>query len=106
MKKGSSIEIRNLCKSYGDRTLFQDFNCSIGEGEFVVITGSSGCGKTTLLNMIGGLEPVTGGTILIDGLDITRRSRRAKDCGRESEDGRAVNQFRALLKEKTLERIA
>lgn len=73
MKKGSSIEIRNLCKSYGDRTLFQDFNCSIGEGEFVVITGSSGCGKTTLLNMIGGLEPVTGGTILIDGLDITRQ---------------------------------
>ena len=73
MKKGSSIEIRNLYKSYGDRTLFQDFNCSIGEGEFVVITGSSGCGKTTLLNMIGGLEPVTGGTILIDGLDITRQ---------------------------------
>lgn len=33
-------------------------------------------------------------------------SRRAEDCGRESEDGRAVNQFRALLKEKTLERIA
>lgn len=65
------IEIRSLCKSFDKKVLFRDFECSVGKGEFVVITGNSGCGKTTLLNMIGGLEPVTSGKILVDGLDIT-----------------------------------
>ena len=65
------IELHNVCKSFGDKVLFDNFNLTIDAGEFVVITGESGCGKTTLLNMIGGLEPVSKGKIIVNGLEIT-----------------------------------
>jgi len=65
------IELHDVCKSFGDKVLFDNFNLTIDAGEFVVITGESGCGKTTLLNMIGGLEPVSNGKINVDGSDIT-----------------------------------
>ncbi|MFW9849900.1 MAG: ATP-binding cassette domain-containing protein, partial [Candidatus Thorarchaeota archaeon] len=44
---------------------------TVKRGEFVAIVGASGSGKTTLLNLIGGLDRPTGGTILVDGIDIT-----------------------------------
>ncbi len=65
------IELHDVCKSFGDKVLFDNFNLTIDAGEFVVITDESGCGKTTLLNMIGGLESVSNGKINVDGLDIT-----------------------------------
>lgn len=65
------VEIRNLSKAFEGKTIFEDFSCRIEDGEFVVITGESGCGKTTLLNMIGGLEQVSGGSITVDGVNIT-----------------------------------
>lgn len=65
------IEVISIRKSFDGKELFRDFNLNINKGEFVVITGESGCGKTTLLNMIGGLEPVTSGKIIVDGLNIT-----------------------------------
>ena len=67
------IALQQVCKSYGDHVLFDHFSCEIGAGEFVVITGESGCGKTTLLNLIGGLEPVNSGSIRVAGIDITTR---------------------------------
>ena len=67
------IALQQVCKSYGDHVLFDHFSCEIGAGEFVVITGESGCGKTTLLNLIGGLEPVNSGSIRVAGIDITAR---------------------------------
>jgi NitT/TauT family transport system ATP-binding protein len=48
-----------------------DFSLDIAPGEFVVFLGPSGCGKSTLLYMIAGLEPVSGGTILQDGMPVT-----------------------------------
>ncbi|MCD7756290.1 MAG: ATP-binding cassette domain-containing protein [Firmicutes bacterium] len=64
------IEIQNLCKRFEDKVLFDNYNYSIPDGGFVVFCGESGCGKTTLLNMIGCLEPPDSGSILIDGVDI------------------------------------
>ena len=66
------IEIKNLCKRFDSKTLFEDFNYTIEDGDFVVFCGESGCGKTTLLNMIGCLEKPNGGSIIIDGVDIWR----------------------------------
>ena len=71
------VEIKGLCKRFGTRELFRDLSLTVKRGEFVAVTGASGCGKTTLLNMIGGLEPYDSGIINVDGIDIGRRKNRA-----------------------------
>lgn len=67
------IEIRNLCKSFGEHVIFDNFNAVIKDGEFVVFAGKSGCGKTTLLNIIGALEEPDSGSVLVNGLDVNQR---------------------------------
>lgn len=76
----SYIELRNICKSYDDsRPILKQVNLSIEKGEFVTLLGSSGCGKTTLLRSIAGLETVDEGEILIDGVDVTHLSPRQRN---------------------------
>ncbi len=70
------IELIGVSKSFGERVLYRDLNLTIHDGEFVVLTGASGCGKTTLLDMIGGIEPLDAGSILVDGMDISKRKNR------------------------------
>ncbi|MBD8066330.1 sn-glycerol-3-phosphate ABC transporter ATP-binding protein UgpC [Devosia sp. PTR5] len=63
----TSIELRQLKKAYGDVEVIHGVDLSIAPGDFTVFVGPSGCGKSTLLRMIAGLEPITGGDLLIDG---------------------------------------
>ena len=63
----ASLHIRNVFKHYGNVDCLKDINIDARDGEFLVLLGPSGCGKSTLLNSIAGLEPITGGEILIDG---------------------------------------
>ena len=65
------IEIQNLCKRFESKILFDHFSCEIKEGEFVVFSGESGRGKTTLLNMIGGIESIDAGKIVVEGMDVS-----------------------------------
>lgn len=67
------IELTNVSKAFEETVLFDKLNLRIKTGEFVVFSGPSGCGKTTLLNMIGALEPFDRGSILVDGIDISKR---------------------------------
>lgn len=67
------IEIQNLTKKFGQRTLFDSLNITILQGGFVIISGKSGCGKTTLLNIIGGIETADAGSILVNGQDILKK---------------------------------
>ena len=72
------IEIENLTKIYhegSEEVKALDYvNLSIKDGEFTAIVGPSGSGKTTLLNMIGGLDTPTAGTIVVDGIEVTKLS--------------------------------
>lgn len=61
----SNVEYRDIAKNYGTVNVLKDLNLSVADGEFVVLLGSSGCGKTTLLRMTAGLEAITKGDILI-----------------------------------------
>ena len=65
------ITLRNVSKSFGATTIIPDIDLEIEDGEFVVFVGPSGCGKSTLLRLIAGLEDTSGGTISIDGRDVT-----------------------------------
>ena len=65
------LELQNISKAYGDRTVLSDISLSIEKGEIVSILGPSGCGKTTLLNLVLGLVTATDGRILFDGVDLT-----------------------------------
>jgi len=64
------IELRNVSKSYGQKEILKNINLTINSGEITFIVGTSGTGKSTLLNLIGGLDNVTSGEILLDNGDI------------------------------------
>jgi sulfonate transport system ATP-binding protein len=58
-----AVELRHVDKQFGDRTVLNDIDFSIGRGSFVSIVGRSGCGKSTLLRLIADLENTSGGTL-------------------------------------------
>ncbi len=67
MNRTSSVELVGVTKRFGDVVAVDDLSLTIQEGEFFSLLGSSGCGKTTTLRLIGGLERPDAGDILIDG---------------------------------------
>ena len=68
------IEVKGLCKSFGDLKVLKGIDDSINKGEVVVVIGPSGSGKSTYLRCINYMEEATQGQILIDGVDITDKS--------------------------------
>jgi len=67
----ASISLKNIVKRFGDVTVVDKLDLEIGEGEFIVLVGASGCGKSTTLRMIAGLETPTSGAIHIGSHDVT-----------------------------------
>lgn len=70
------VEVKDVCKSFGDLHVLQGINVSVQKGEVFVIIGPSGSGKSTLLRCINGLENVDSGEILIDGERVDPRNSR------------------------------
>ena len=66
------IELKQIYKAFGSTKVLQDFNLSFEKGKFTTLLGASGCGKTTILRLIAGLEDLDQGQILCDGKDISR----------------------------------
>ncbi len=93
------IKLSGVSKSFGERKLFDNLNLEINDGEFVIFMGASGCGKTTLLNIIGGLEEITEGEVLIDGKDIFKSSNHIRLYGEKI--GFLFQNF-ALVEQKTV----
>lgn len=83
------LELKNICKNYNpgsvnELCLFNDFNLTIEDGQFVSVVGSNGSGKTSMLNLICGSIDADAGQILVNGEDITRK----KDYLRQRKIGR------------------
>jgi NitT/TauT family transport system ATP-binding protein len=65
------LEVTGLNKQFGDLQVLQNIDLAVERGEFIAVVGPSGCGKTTFLRMVAGLEPVSSGTILLDGQKLS-----------------------------------
>lgn len=68
------IELRSITKRYGDKTIIDNLDLTINDGEFLTILGPSGCGKTTVLRLIAGFEELTSGSIILDSQDVSTAS--------------------------------
>jgi putative ABC transport system ATP-binding protein len=74
MTKSTILSGTDLSKKYGDLEVVKGVSLTVNEGEFVCLVGKSGCGKTTLLSLISGLEKPTKGRVSLDGREITTSS--------------------------------
>ena len=63
--------IEGIARAYGERTVFRDLWFGVERGEFVALIGHSGCGKTTILNILAGLEAPDDGALVMDGHEIS-----------------------------------
>ena len=91
------LKVCNIEKSYEKgRKILHGLNFEMDEKEFVGILGVSGCGKTTLLKNISGMDQPDAGQILYQDSDITRRSRSQKDLFRKKEVGMIFQDFQLL----------
>ena len=70
-QKNTKVHVANLKKSFGKLEVLKDISMDISEGEVVVLLGPSGSGKSTFLRCLNQLETATGGTIIVDGFDVT-----------------------------------
>ncbi|MBP5975045.1 ATP-binding cassette domain-containing protein [Brasilonema sp. CT11] len=64
--RGMHLKLEGLRKSFGKKTVLQDIDLDIQPGEFVAIVGRSGCGKSTMLRLVAGLDAPSGGSVLLD----------------------------------------
>jgi nitrate/nitrite transport system ATP-binding protein len=66
----SFLQIQRLAKRFGSSVIFEDVSFAIEKGEFVAIIGHSGCGKTTILNILAGLDTASDGVVVMDGREV------------------------------------
>jgi multiple sugar transport system ATP-binding protein len=91
----SSLTLKNIKKQYGDVEVVKGFDLEVDNGEFIVLLGASGCGKSTTLRMIAGLESITSGDLLLG-------ERRINDVDAKDRDLAMVFQSYALYPHMTV----
>ena len=105
----SYIEFKEVVKQYqmGEVTItaLDKTNFSIEKGELVVIVGPSGAGKTTALNILGGMDTVTSGTVIIDGKDISKLKKKELTKYRREDIGFVFQFYNLVQNLTTLENV-
>lgn len=99
------LDVRDLAKSYGDTSVFTGLSFTIAAGETVAVVGPSGCGKSTLLNCLGGLDRPTGGSVQLDGRDLTTLNDDALAAVRASTIGFVFQDHHLLPQLSALENV-
>jgi len=79
--KGSLVELNKLVRQFAEVKALDGFNLTINPGELIALLGPSGCGKTTALRLLAGLDIPDGGTVLVDGQDMTQIPANRRNMG-------------------------
>lgn len=98
------IEIEGLKKSYGSLEVLKGIDLSVNNGEVISIIGASGSGKSTLLYCINALEPIQGGLVIVDGVDVHAKSTDVNKLRRNI--GMVFQQYNAFPHLTTIENVA
>src|ERR1035437_3636193 len=77
----AAVSVLGISKSFGDARVLQNIHFSVDEDEIVVLLGASGCGKTTILRIVAGLEVPDSGMIVLHGKDVTQVPARQRGTG-------------------------
>jgi putative spermidine/putrescine transport system ATP-binding protein len=80
-QEGATVQLTEVIKDFAGHRALTGVNLTMKPGEFVALLGPSGCGKTTVLRALSGLEQVSGGRILIDGVDVANTPVNKRDIG-------------------------
>lgn len=75
----SILQLRQIRKSFDNTEVLKDIDLEVAQGEFITLLGASGCGKTTTLRIIAGLELPDAGQVILEGQDITNREPNKRD---------------------------
>ena len=90
------LKLTAVTKRFGDRTVLNAVSLEVAAGEYVAVVGESGIGKSTLLNVIAGLEPVDSGSVRFSGAEVTRLSDDAATHLRREHFGFVFQAFHVL----------
>ncbi|MDR2137823.1 MAG: ABC transporter ATP-binding protein, partial [Synergistaceae bacterium] len=102
------LELKNVSMIYGaggQVKALQNIDLTVTQGEWLAVMGPSGSGKTTMMNIIGCMDKPTGGTVILDGQDITRLSSRALTAIRRDKIGLIFQQFHLISYLTALENV-
>lgn len=89
----SLLEVKNVSKIYGPLKALDNVDLTVENGEWVAIMGSSGSGKSTMMNIIGCMDKPSMGEVLLDGADISKESNKALTAIRRDKIGLIFQQF-------------
>ena len=90
------LEVKNVSKIYGDLHALKEVSFQVRKGEWVAIMGSSGSGKSTIMNIIGCMDKPTMGEVILDGQDITKESQTSLTKIRREKIGLIFQQFHLI----------
>lgn len=99
------LEVKNVSKIYGDLHALKEVNFQVRKGEWVAIMGSSGSGKSTIMNIIGCMDKPTIGEVILDGQDITKESQTSLTKIRREKIGLIFQQFHLIPYLTALENV-